>query len=115
MVYGLIFGWETAKRLPNQIVWWFRPRYYRIFIYCQKAWRAPSVRKIACDFCAEVAVLMAVFPALEFWLGNQGRKSPAGAVTVGTVIRWSLTFVLLFLLGAIMLADKETDKIEKRG
>jgi hypothetical protein len=95
---------KIAIQLAKAAGWYVRILYLRTFLYCRRAWQAPSVRKIACDFCAEVAVLITVFPPLEFLIARRQGVAP---VDMGAVIRWSATFVLVFLFAAVILADKD--------
>jgi len=94
VVPALIAGYRGALRLIAG-VW---DNFVRVV-------RKPKVREIFSTFCAEVAVLVAVFPILDSIIGN--RQTPSGIQNV----TWSLglssaIIVIVFLLAAIAIVDK---------
>jgi hypothetical protein len=79
----------------------------------RRFWQARAIRKIACEFCAEVAVLVAVFPTLEFILGSNGRQDGAKmgvggiALSLSGVARASIIITVGALLFAFILSTRE--------
>jgi hypothetical protein len=81
-------------------------------------WRIPTVlsaRKILSGFCAEAAVLIAVFPYLDFLLENQRIRgtsqlvSGSSPIDMGSVKRLSAILCIACLALAVMLAIKAPD------
>lgn len=72
-------------------------------------WQNRAIRKISCDFCAEVAVLVAVFPVLDFILGGSMHRgnAGAGALTFWGVARVSALITASALLAAFILSARE--------
>jgi uncharacterized membrane protein len=76
-------------------------------------WRSGVIRKILCGVCAEAAVLALIFPFLDVLIANNEILTNAKAGNTGQLISirgvlvWSLSFVVLALLGAFILGTKE--------
>ena len=83
-------------------------RRFRAFVieYCERALRNAETKRIAVEFCTEVAVLLAVFPWLETIIAN---RSAIGGQQIGIQnVNWfvakSLLVAALFLTMAIIMA-----------
>jgi len=87
----------------------------RIFLvrYFSNALRNPKVMHVIGTFCAEVAVLVAVFPILETIIRRSETAQPAGSAAhqiplpqLGPVALVSGIVVFVFLLLAIIIANR---------
>lgn len=81
--------------------------------YCIKVKHSPSTRKIAIEFCTEVAVLVAVFPLLDFIIANRtpaasATQQGAGPNVTGewVLVPWAIAAVF-FIFAIIMAVGKE--------
>lgn len=115
MISGLIIGGEIARKLWWKLWWLLRFPWLKLQVYARDCWQSSEVRKIAREFCAEVAVLVAVFPALDGLIANAGiRADPklgntAHPIPLFIVLLVSAFFVAFFLLAAVILASREKE------
>lgn len=75
--------------------------------YCDRAVRNTETKKIAIEFCTEVAVLLAVFPWLESVIASRSALNTAqqsGAQNVNWFVGETLGVAALFLVFAIIMA-----------
>lgn len=117
MTSGFTDGIGIARRLLVGLwwkLWWaLRIPWLRLRSILRECWHSRGSRKVARDFLAELAVLIAVFPALDVLIANSqipvdpklGKTvQPISLAVVGTL---SGFFVVAFLLAAFILASKE--------
>ena len=86
-------------------------------IYLFRSFREPKTRRILSEFCAEAAVLIFVFPVLDTVV--EGRRAPGMTQTVSLASQngsygatlgvgiWSAVFAIIFIVIAIILAEKK--------
>lgn len=98
MISGFLHGYRSIRSLVTKL-------FERIWRFFKRALRNDETKKIAIEFCTEVAVLLAVFP----WLDNViASRSGSGASHQGEALsNWFVvvTFVVsgLFLLFAVIM------------
>jgi hypothetical protein len=108
-VYGYIF----VRRRAREAWRWLQWRFLTVRLYNTQFQRIPTVRairRILSGFCAEAAVLIAIFPYLDFLIENY-RSSGVRPVDMGPVKHVSVILCLACLASAIILAIK-TDEQE---
>jgi|ERR1051326_3285616 hypothetical protein len=112
VLMGLRVEWQTVI---SEIFWagfialknWLssRPEYFK------QAIRNPETKKIAIEFCTEVAVLLAVFPMLDTLIANQASQGVSNTAVSGS--GWLLTgaygVAALFLIFAVIIAVGKTE------
>lgn len=78
-------------------------------------------RRILSGFCAEAAVLLAIFPYLDFLVDSRHVKENSSAsngaypIDMGSVKRVSAMLVVFSLVTAVVLAIKTPGKNEENG
>ena len=92
--FVLIAGFKSISRLTLAVLDFFT-----------KEFRKPKVREIASTFCAEAAVLIAVFPVLDTIIENRRTQGDVPNVT-WHMVAWNFAIVVIFLLVAIIIADR---------
>jgi hypothetical protein len=117
VISGLIFGIGSARRLLVELwwnLWWvLRIPWLKLRNTLRECWYSKESRKVAREFLAELAVLIAVFPALDVLIAN--RQIPVDPklgqtvqpISLAVVVGLSAFFVIGFLLAAFILASKE--------
>jgi hypothetical protein len=101
VVSGLIGGYQCTRKAGLDV------RNLASFVvqYCSKAIRHNETKKIAVEFCTEVAVLLAVFPWLESVLASRSVPSAAQQVAAQDwFVAKTLGLAALFLLFASIMA-----------
>jgi hypothetical protein len=108
--YGITFVRRRVREIWQWVSWksWFTVHKTRIYIV--KRWHElwPTACKILSTFCAEAAVLITVFPPLEFLIARRSSQSLNGAappIGMNAVIRWSAILCIAFLITSVMFAD----------
>jgi hypothetical protein len=78
-------------------LWWvLRIPWLKLQVFAEEYWQSAEVRKIAREFCAEVAVLVAVFPALAGLIANAGiRADPKSGNTTQPI-----SLLIVFIVSA---------------
>jgi hypothetical protein len=119
--YGLTFARRKARELRLWFWWRSRVAFSHLRELNGRFWRMPTVltsRKILSGFCAEAAVLIAIFPYLDFLIESrhiretsQLTNSPS-PIDMGSVKRQSAMLVAAFLISAVVLAIKTSDEEE---
>jgi hypothetical protein len=77
-----------------------------------------TIRKILSGCCAEAAVLIAIFPYLDFWIENQRMRGISQLANgpspfdMRSVERQSAILCLMCLASAVVLAIKTSDEEE---
>ena len=77
-----------------------------------------TIRKIVSGCCAEAAVLIAIFPYLDFWIENQRIRGTsqltngASPFDMRSVERQSATLCLMLVISAVVFAIKTSDEEE---
>lgn len=112
MRYGLIAVQRKLIQLKAWIWWKINLASLAINVGKERFWRHETVRasrKVLSGFCAEAAVLIAVFPYLDFLIAR--RESPlltngTQSVDMGAVVGTSAILCIGFLISAVMLTDK---------
>ena len=117
VVYGYIFVSRKVREF-GQWLWW---RILTFRIYNAQVQRVPTVRtirRVLSGFCAEAAVLIAIFPYLDFLIEshrfNEKSQSIGSSATIdmGSVKRQSAILCVLCLTSAIVLAIKTSGEEE---
>jgi len=108
VISGLIAGYQSALRIVSALI-------VSVVTYFSQAFRNEKVFHVLRDFCAEIAVLVAVFPILETLIGSRGAQeatqSGQAAHQVAIQHVWSVAIVsggvaFVFLLLAIIIANR---------
>jgi len=117
--YGLIFASRKVRELWLWFWWKLDVARSHLREFYTRFRRIPTVlatRKILSGFCAEAAVLIAVFPYLDFLIENQRIRgtsqltSGSSPIDMGPVKRLSVILCLVCLISAVVLAIKTPDK-----
>ena len=107
MIYGYVF---TKRKIREFRLWlWWNLLGVRILF--RRVGKVPTVRatrKILSEFCAEAAVLIAVFPYLDFLIENYRTSQPK--IDMGPVKRLSAMICVISLIMSIFLAVKTDEK-----
>ena len=114
VISGIIVGIGIAQEFVSEVgwkLWWLmRTGWLKSRLFFKECWYSPGVRKIACEFCAEVAVLCAVFPILDALLANSGirgdTKVTQHPIPIVAVMGWTALVVIPFLFAAVILAKR---------
>jgi hypothetical protein len=119
--YGLTFAHRKARELKLWLWWRSRVAFSHLREFNGRFWRIPTVltsRKILSGFCAEAAVLIAIFPYLDFLIESQHVREAsqlskgASPIDMASVKRQSAMLVAAFLISAVVLAIKTSDEEE---
>jgi hypothetical protein len=114
---------DIGKRIARQFldgIWWgAQVPLHKLRINMRRFWRRlpPSFWRTISTFCVEAAVLIMLFPPLDFWIEivREGSSSTKGAppIDMHIVIRWSATLGLGFLAASIiadMFSERGADR-----
>jgi hypothetical protein len=117
VIQGFIVGgrrvWKWFTKNWWRLWWAIHLASLRFRAFFREIWGSDGLRSISCEFCAELAVLVAVFPLLDVLIhNNEIRPDPKAGITVRpisllTVFGSSLAIVLSSLLVAVILKNKE--------
>lgn len=118
--YGFTFVRRKAREIWQWVSWKSWVAVFATRIYIVRRWRQlwPTTCKILSTFCAEAAVLITVFPPLEFLIARRSSQVISGAqpIDMASVIRWSAILCIAFLATSVMFADiasgNDTDEEE---
>jgi hypothetical protein len=111
--YGLTFARRKTHEFREWVSWRVGAVVLRIRGYFVR--RRREVTPFACSvlstFAAEAAVLILVFPPLEFFLARRNvieasqSASGPGPIDIVSVMKWSVTLCLVLLLASIWLKE----------
>jgi hypothetical protein len=113
--YGLTFARRKLLELSQWLSWRSNVALSHLREFNGRFWRMPTVlsaRKILSGFCAEAAVLIAIFPYLDFVLENQHIKGTSqlvggsSPIDMEPVKRVSAILCIGCLVSAVVLAIK---------
>jgi hypothetical protein len=110
--YGLTFARRKLRELWLWISWRSDVARSHLREVNARVWSRPIVhttRKILSAFCAEAAVLIAVFPYLDFLIENQHPPNGSVPIDMGPVKRLSAILCVACLVSAVILAVKAPD------
>jgi hypothetical protein len=108
---AVVYGYTFVERKAREFWQWLRWKALTSRIYFARL--QPTVRttrRILSGFCAEAAVLIAVFPYLDFLIA-QREPSSLPPIDMGPVKRYSAILSVMCLVSAVILAIK-TDEQE---
>jgi hypothetical protein len=111
--YGLTFARRRARESWEWVSWRSGIAFRKTRNYIAMMWHkyAPISCKILSTFWAEAAVLILVFPPLEFFLelrrirDNSGLSLGAAPIGMGAVWQWSGILCLAFLLASVKFSE----------
>jgi hypothetical protein len=118
---AVVYGYISVGRITRESWRWLAWRMLTLRIYYTQFQRIPTVRtsrRILSGFCAEAAVLIAVFPYLDFLIARQETRElsqPTGGpslMDMGSVKRLSAILCVMCLASAVILAIKTPDEKE---
>jgi len=113
--YGLTFVLRKIHELRLWLLWRSETALSHLREFNGRVWRMPTVRtirRILSGFCAEAAVLIAVFPYLDFLIENQRIRGTSqlangsSPIDMGPVERLSAILCVVCLISAVVLAIK---------
>jgi len=112
VVYGRIFVSRKVREFGRWLQW----KALVLRLYNTQLQRVPTVRtarRILSGFCAEAAVLIAIFPYLDFLIENYRSNQTNGVrpLDMGPVKHVSVILCIACLASAVILAIK-TDEQE---
>jgi hypothetical protein len=110
--YGLTFDRRKAHELRLWLWWRSTVALSHLREFNGRFWQMPTVltsRRILSGFCAEAAVLIAIFPYLDFLIESRHRET---SIDMGSVKRQSAMLVAAFLISAVVLAIKTSGEEE---
>lgn len=113
MEYGVTFVRRKARELWEWTSWKSRTAYFASRSYIVRRGREfkPSTCSVLSTFAAEAAVLILVFPPLEFFLARRGiSDNPQFAngvqpIGIGSVAKWSGILCMFLLIASIWLKE----------
>ena len=120
MKYGLIFASRKTRELWERVSWESGIIYLasRNYIVRRKRELTPHSCRVLSTFWVEAAVLILVFPPLEFFLArrsiNEGSRLANGTPPIGmaSVWQWSGILCIAFLVASIIFSEWASRKGE---
>jgi hypothetical protein len=113
VISGLVAGFRSCIKLPRICGRTAVHLFTYLIGYFLVAFRNPKVMRVIGGFCAEVAVLVAVFPTLEILIRGTENMQPTGSAAhqitsphLGTVAYASGGVVFVFLVLAIIIENR---------
>lgn len=108
-----MIGVRVGRKMWSDLRWVSHIGLLGVRLQLTQNWRNGVIRRILCGLCSEAAVLVLIFPLLDWAFANQEISGAARSGTTtpfvsgGTVLKLSLLFAAITLFGAFILGRKE--------